>query len=166
MIVRSTNLRVKQSFRHSVICPNPTVFAFSISTIKTDSLLSDQSTPTSRSSWTRGFRTRQRTPFFDSSHKYKPSLNKTHACEQLLGYQFREPLLLWEALQVGYATESLPQMPRYVEGNKRLAIVGDRVLELLVAIKWYPTWGNRGEHGVKGLRDGRTDAVPQVLTIN
>ncbi|KAL8651743.1 MAG: hypothetical protein Q9226_004571 [Calogaya cf. arnoldii] len=84
--------------------------------------------------------------FFDSSIAIDPELIKTHACELLIGYQFKEPLLLWEALQPMGNASSLPQMPRYDDGNMRLAIVGDRVLHLLWALKWYPTWQSRGEY--------------------
>lgn len=81
--------------------------------------------------------------FFDTSIRINLDLIKTHACERLIGYQFKEPLLLWEALQPAGPLDGMPQMPRYEDGNKRLAIVGDRVLALLLALKWYPSWGMR-----------------------
>lgn len=143
MIVRSANLRVKQPSRRSVNFPNIIVFVLSLSSVKSNSRLYSKGAPTGQPSSA----TRQRIPFFDSSHNGKPALIKTHACEQLLGYQFREPLLLWEALQVNPSTGYRKHMPRYLEANKRLAIVGDRVLGLLVAVKWYPTWGTRGDCG-------------------
>lgn len=87
---------------------------------------------------------RKKLSFFDSSIAINPDLIKTHACELLIGYQFKEPLLLWEALQAMGNASTLPQMPRYDDGNMRLAIVGDRVLHLLWALKWYPTWQSRG----------------------
>lgn len=86
--------------------------------------------------------------FFDTSIDINPELIKTHACERLIGYQFKEPLLLWEALQVMGTAYDMPQMPRYDDGNMRLAIVGDRVLDLLLALKWYPTWQARGTHAL------------------
>lgn len=99
-----------------------------------------------RSSSIPALSTRKKIPFFDPSIRINPDLIKTHACELLIGYQFREPLLLWEALQAIGSASGLPQMPRYEEGNMRLAIVGDRVLDLLLALKWYPTWDRRRKH--------------------
>lgn len=70
-------------------------------------------------------------------------LERTHACEDMLGYTFKDILLLWEALQADGALISRGSMPRYRAGNKRLAIVGDRVLELLLALRWYDTYQDR-----------------------
>lgn len=81
------------------------------------------------------------------AQKPTPDLTKTHACEETINYTFNDPLLLWEALQADGAIRSavllgeLGATPRYSHsGNKRLAIVGDGVLDLLLALKWYPTW--------------------------
>ncbi|KAL8909412.1 MAG: hypothetical protein Q9207_000247 [Kuettlingeria erythrocarpa] len=71
------------------------------------------------------------------------ALNRTYACEKTLGYSFEDILLLWEALQADGALISRGSMPRYRAGNKRLAIVGDRVLELLLSLKWYDTYQDR-----------------------
>ncbi len=95
--------------------------------------------------------------FFDTSIDINPELIKTHACERLIGYQFKEPLLLWEALQAMGTAYDMPQMPRYDDGNMRLAIVGDRVLDLLLALKWYPTWRARGTHGLGSQTTKDTD---------
>ncbi|KAL8933081.1 MAG: hypothetical protein Q9211_005974 [Gyalolechia sp. 1 TL-2023] len=84
--------------------------------------------------------TQEDAPYFDPSPNSNTDTIKTRACEQVIGYQFHQPLLLWEALHVH---NSSPSTPRYVEGNKRLAIVGDKILDLLLALKWYPTWTDR-----------------------
>ncbi|KAL9008018.1 MAG: hypothetical protein Q9173_006818 [Seirophora scorigena] len=57
-------------------------------------------------------------------------------------------------------------MPRYLEGNKRLAIVGDRVLELLVAIKWYPTWGKRGTYNQLSLDTTSNTSLERIGILN
>lgn len=102
-------------------------------------------------------------PYFDSSIKIDPGLAKTHACEQVIGYQFHEPLLLWEALQA-YNTHA--HLPRYVEGNKRLAIIGDYVLDLLLALKWYPTWANRGAFSILREKVTSNDSLERTGKIN
>lgn len=141
MIVRYINLRTKPAICHTI---KPFVFRpFSFSASKpTISLYSKLKyiLPT-KSSKSPTVSTQKDVPYFDTSIQINPNLIKTHACEQAIGYQFREPLLLWEALQVPGA---LVHMPRYVEGNKRLAILGDMILDLLLALKWYPTWTTRG----------------------
>ncbi|KAI4206602.1 MAG: hypothetical protein LQ346_000992 [Caloplaca aetnensis] len=72
-----------------------------------------------------------------------PELNQAYECEKSLDYIFKDILLLWEALQADGALISRGSMPRYRAGNKRLAIVGDRVLELLLSLKWYDTYQDR-----------------------
>ncbi|KAL9596605.1 MAG: hypothetical protein Q9219_005688 [cf. Caloplaca sp. 3 TL-2023] len=79
------------------------------------------------------------------SHLRTPDLTRTHACEQVIGYEFKGPLLLWEALQADGSPIALGCNPRFRSGNKRLAVVGDRVLDLLLSLKWYPTWEERLE---------------------
>ncbi|KAL9580774.1 MAG: hypothetical protein Q9212_004300 [Teloschistes hypoglaucus] len=71
---------------------------------------------------------------------YHSNLTLTHKCESEIGYTFREPMLLWEALQAPGAYVTFCQVPRYREAHKRLAIVGDKVLDFLLSLKWYPTW--------------------------
>ncbi|KAL8704713.1 MAG: hypothetical protein Q9201_002137 [Fulgogasparrea decipioides] len=68
----------------------------------------------------------------------------THACEKKIGYKFKDPLLLFEALQSQGSWTAVTSGPRLAEGNKRLAVLGDKVLDLLLAMKWYPTWEKRG----------------------
>ncbi|KAL8921519.1 MAG: hypothetical protein Q9208_005673 [Pyrenodesmia sp. 3 TL-2023] len=76
-----------------------------------------------------------------------PDLTKTYRCEETINYTFNDPLLLWEALQADGAISAalllggLGATPRYSQsGNRRLAIIGDSVLDLLLELKWYPTW--------------------------
>lgn len=141
MVVRSTHSRIKRYIRRSIYY------------LKSTSIVSafrGKSKPRSIIRSLIGNRSEapvlRPISFFDTSVGINPELIKTHACELLIGYQFKEPLLLWEALQALGTAYDMPQMPRYDDGNTRLAIVGDRVLDLLLALKWYPTWQPRGTH--------------------
>ncbi|KAL8963627.1 MAG: hypothetical protein Q9183_004988 [Haloplaca sp. 2 TL-2023] len=69
----------------------------------------------------------------------KPGLSQVRACEIKIGYVFNNPLLLWEALQADGAWTVLAAGDGLPGGHKRLAIVGDRLLELLLVVTWYPT---------------------------
>lgn len=77
-------------------------------------------------------------------HTLATNLDKTHACEAAIGYKFQDPWLLWEALQADGSPVAHLGIPRYEAGNMRLAIVGDRILDLLLALHWYPTGQKRG----------------------
>ncbi|KAL8932492.1 MAG: hypothetical protein Q9216_006814 [Gyalolechia sp. 2 TL-2023] len=57
-------------------------------------------------------------------------------------------------------------MPRYVEGNRRLAIVGDMILDLLLALKWYPTWSNRGVFSTLRFDVTSNDSLERMGKIN
>lgn len=140
MIVRCIVSRTKPAIHHSVnsLSSKSSHLSATISTADFNTKLKNIFSNKLRSSSATG--TQNRVPFFDPSIKINPDLLKTHSCERAIGYQFREPLLLWEAL---LAYEASPHLPRYSEGNKRLAILGDRILDLLLALKWYPTWTPR-----------------------
>ena len=140
MKARCTILSIKPAFRHSLNSLN----------LRSPYSLGNISAKSFRFPWTNVFLKftasrpvigKQSDPrFFDPSVKLNPDILKAQACERAIGYQFHEPLLLWEALQ----TEGpYTQLPRYLEGNKRLAILGDKILDLLLALKWYPTWATR-----------------------
>ncbi|KAL8867536.1 MAG: hypothetical protein Q9174_005603 [Haloplaca sp. 1 TL-2023] len=66
-------------------------------------------------------------------------LSFVHACEAKIGYDFKQPLLLWEALQADGANPVLLAPRLFPQGHKRLAIIGDKLLDILLATKWYPT---------------------------
>ena len=70
---------------------------------------------------------------------------RIHAVETLVRYRFHNPALLWEALQgpsimIDIAGERVPP-----DGNKQLAIVGDAVMQLVLAETWYPGKTNKGK---------------------
>lgn len=66
-----------------------------------------------------------------------------------LEYTFTDPLLAWESLQLaGNGNVSLAPGRFAMEGNKRLAIVGDAIIDAILARKWYST-----DQGVGKLQD-------------
>ena len=71
-------------------------------------------------------------------------LSQAHACEAKIGYVFKEPWLLWEALLADGAPAVLLSLGALRGGHKRLAIIGDKVLDLLLPVKWYPTLKDTG----------------------
>lgn len=50
------------------------------------------------------------------------------AAQAAIGYRFRQPALLWEALQAAGSSAARP------EGNKQLALVGDKLLAFHLAL--------------------------------
>jgi len=63
------------------------------------------------------------------------------------GYTFESEELLWEALQApGSNTQSL-----YPDGNRRLAMVGDAVLKLVLLEDMLPTNATRGMYLIAPL---------------
>jgi hypothetical protein len=64
-------------------------------------------------------------------------LGKINHCQEILGYQFNDQHLCWEALQTAGngVTSSGPR--RIPNGSKRLAILGNFVLSLLLSQEWY-----------------------------
>lgn len=80
-------------------------------------------------------------------------LTRVHACEKVLHYRVRHPLLLWEALQpkgsytCGLIVKRVKQS-RYESGNLRLAIIGDEIMDALLAERWYRSGASRRKSGL------------------
>ena len=66
-------------------------------------------------------------------------VNGIEGTEAIIQYKFTNSTLLWEALQCSGNRELLIAGRQLIEGNKRLAILGDAVLELILAERWYHT---------------------------
>ena len=62
--------------------------------------------------------------------------------EDILDYQFTNVTILHEALSAAGSPNALRYLP---DGNKRLAIVGDAAIQLILAQKWYESPDGRGE---------------------
>lgn len=64
-------------------------------------------------------------------------MSKIEACQSIIGYEFQDHHIVWEALQMagsGITTSGGRQIPN---GNKRLAILGDNALEIILCQRWY-----------------------------
>ena len=62
---------------------------------------------------------------------------KVQECQKILGYDFSNQHLCWEALQMagnGILSAGQRQIPN---GNKRLAILGEYVIDLVMSQEWY-----------------------------
>ena len=67
------------------------------------------------------------------------------ALEVMIHYDFKEPLLAWEALQLpgnGVSEIGSRQLP---DGNKRLAILGDHALDLVLCSEWHKSEMSKGK---------------------
>lgn len=63
--------------------------------------------------------------------------NITRAVEGIIGYRFSDRLILWEALQAAGSPVTSAGTRRFPDGNKRLAVLGDAVLKLVLVAEWY-----------------------------
>lgn len=64
--------------------------------------------------------------------------------EQIIGYAFTDKNVLWEALQVaGSGVLRIDNRP-VTDGNKRLAIWGDRLGEQVISAQWYNSGDPKG----------------------
>ncbi|KAL8830789.1 MAG: hypothetical protein Q9170_005572 [Blastenia crenularia] len=59
-----------------------------------------------------------------------------HGIEAIIGYTFDDPYLVWEAVSAAGSVVSGGGR-QFPNGNKRLAILGDTVLQLVLAEDWY-----------------------------
>ncbi|KAH7031870.1 ribonuclease III domain-containing protein [Macrophomina phaseolina] len=62
-----------------------------------------------------------------------------HKIEETIGYEFTNTNLMEEAILAAGASVSDPAIRGDPKGNKRLALVGDAVIQLVILDKWY--WG-------------------------
>lgn len=69
---------------------------------------------------------------------------KIEGAQTVIGYTFKKSRLLWEALQAAGSPVLRIGNRNLLDGNKRLAILGDRVLELALADDWYEGTEVRG----------------------
>lgn len=64
--------------------------------------------------------------------------------QDIIGYNFTDPFILWEALQAAGSGNTFAGNRRFPEGNKRLAVLGDTILQLVLVRDWYETALVRG----------------------
>ena len=66
------------------------------------------------------------------------------AVQDIIGYRFKERLILWEAMQAAGSNVRYAGDREFMDGNKRLAVIGDTVLQLVLAEQWYNGGTSRG----------------------
>ncbi|KAI4266327.1 MAG: hypothetical protein L6R38_008818 [Xanthoria sp. 2 TBL-2021] len=67
-----------------------------------------------------------------------PQMNiAVNGAQSIIGYAFRDRFLLWEALQSAGSPVLLAGGRNIPNGNKRLAVLGDTVLQLVLVEQWY-----------------------------
>lgn len=71
-------------------------------------------------------------------------MDRIHGVEAIIGYQFTETSMIWEALQAaGSGVYAIGNRYLY-KGNKGLAVLGDKVLDLALALAWHEAAGAPG----------------------
>jgi ribonuclease-3 len=68
-----------------------------------------------------------------------------HPVETIIQYRFSNLDLLNEALLAAGASESSKHIQGDIQGNKRLALVGDTVLQQAILEPWYSSEESTGE---------------------
>ena len=81
-------------------------------------------------------------------------LNVTRGVERVIGHSFNDPLILWEALQAAGSSVRSAGSRRFPDGNKRLAILGDTILKLVLVSRWYDSADIRGSWGLLIVASG------------
>ncbi len=64
--------------------------------------------------------------------------------ENTIGYNFTDHLIVWEAMQAAGSGVFLVGNRRIPDGNKRLAVLGDTILQLALLEEWYSGGEARG----------------------
>ncbi|KAI4279892.1 MAG: hypothetical protein L6R35_006007 [Caloplaca aegaea] len=64
--------------------------------------------------------------------------------QEIIGYTFNDPALVWEAVSAAGSFTSGGNR-HFADGNKRLAVLGDTVLQLALAEHWYDGTGARAK---------------------
>lgn len=72
-------------------------------------------------------------------------MQEQQSIEKIINYSFTKPQLLEEALQAAGASESANGIEGNKDGNKRLALVGDTLIRLLILDEWYPCGSDIGK---------------------
>ena len=82
--------------------------------------------------------------FMATAPKKAQMSDRTHGVEVIIGYNFDDPLILWEALQAAGSIVRSAGTRRFPDGNKRLAVLGDTILKLVLQQEWYDSGEIRG----------------------
>ena len=71
-------------------------------------------------------------------------MEKVQACEAIIGHEFSDPHICWEALQVagsGVLQSGTRLIPK---GNERMAVLGGNVIDLVLSEGWLASNANKG----------------------
>ncbi|KAL8782412.1 MAG: hypothetical protein Q9213_005415 [Squamulea squamosa] len=88
--------------------------------------------------------------------------NAVAGVEAIIGYAFNDKFLLWEALQAAGSNVSIAGNRMIPNGNKRLAVVGNTVLDLVLVERWYGGGQIRGAFDQVRQRVGCNDNLDNV----
>lgn len=91
-------------------------------------------------------------------------LNVTGEVENIIGYSFSDPLILWEALQAAGASRAAGSR-HFPDGNKRLAVLGDAILKLVLVSDWYVSADARGKIGHSEVTSGPHHEIGRASDI-
>ncbi len=71
--------------------------------------------------------------------------SKVQAAMTIIGYTFNDPLIVWEALNAAGSNVMRAGGRVFLDGNKRLALLGDSILKSALLDDWYIIGQTRGE---------------------
>lgn len=71
-------------------------------------------------------------------------LQKVRRCQETIGYEFKDEHLGWEALQMAGNGIKRSGSRVFDNGNKRLAILGEFVIDIILSQEWYQSGGDEG----------------------
>ena len=77
--------------------------------------------------------------------------SRVEEAQAIIQYHFLDETTLWEALQAPGSVASLIGHRRAVEGNKRLALLGDALLRVAIVQKGYSEGEYRGDLFLSGV---------------
>ena len=66
------------------------------------------------------------------------------AVQDIIGYRFRKRGVLWEAMQAAGSNVHSAGDRIFADANKKVAVIGDTVLQPVFAVKWYNSGTVRG----------------------
>lgn len=94
-----------------------------------------------------------------------PSMQpKVQDCQRIIGYDFKNQYICWEALQTAGNGIVAAGQRRIPNGNKRLAILGEYVIGLVISQDWYDGGSDEGRESPHARQ--RQDPSFRVLMAN
>ena len=85
------------------------------------------------------------THLFDTMSAAQKKVTALDGMQELINYTFVDSEILWEALHVPGAMTAYRITGRNLsDGNKRLALLGDAIMESALLVRWYQTAASKG----------------------